>query len=97
MGKRRTAGYVLSRNELAPIREIRFGPDGQWPDTYESTDGGGVSPAAQIMSALSVAQAAVWFGIKVISVVIAAFFILAFAAASAAAIFAHGSSFPIGR
>ncbi len=97
MGKRWLGGYARSRNELAPIRQVSFGPDGQWSDGYASAAGSDVSAAARIKSALSVAQAAAWLLIKVVVVVLAAFFILIFAAASVAAMFANGGGFPIGR
>jgi hypothetical protein len=97
VGKRLPAGYAISRRQLAPIREVRFGPDGQWPDSYGPTARRDVSPAARIASALDIAQAAVWFGVKVIVGVIAALFILIFAAACVAAMFAHGATYPLGR
>jgi hypothetical protein len=96
VGKRQTDGYAISRGKLTPIREVRIGPDGEWLDRHASA-AHDVSPVARIQSALGVARAAVWFGVKVIVGLAAAAFILIFAAAIVAAMFAKGSSFPIGR
>jgi uncharacterized membrane protein len=74
-----------------------MGPDGGLSSSYASAAGNDGSPAARVKSALSFAGTAVWFLVKVIVVVIAAWFILIFAAASVAAMFAHGGAFPIGR
>jgi hypothetical protein len=97
VSKRWPGSHADTRGGLAPIREVRFGPDGQWPESYAPAAGSGVSPAARIRSVLSAAQAAVWFLVKVSLAVIAAAFILIFAAAVVAAMFFGGSSSAIGR
>lgn len=97
VSRRWSGRYAITRDGLAPITEVRFGPDGQWLEGGASAAGSGVSPAARIWSVLSAAQAAVWFLVKVCLAVISAAFILIFAAAVIAAMFAGGSSSPIGR
>jgi hypothetical protein len=97
VSKRWPGSYAITRDGLAPIREVRFGPDGQWPEAYAPTAGCGVSAAARISSVLSAAQAAVWFLVKVSLAVIAAVFILIFAAGVIATMFVGGFSSPIGR
>ena len=83
--------HAVSPSVLIPVRQTGMPVDGNCSDSYLSTSGAFVGPAAGMRTVLRVARTVAWATVKVLFVVVAVPLIVIFAAASFGAIFAHGA------